>query len=244
MRLSPLIAAALVLGLAGSAHSQEWVEFASREDRFSCNFPGQPRIGQTTWTSEYGAELPARVYSAEVGQSRYSMTVVDYTGIERILTEKSKACPAGAETCRGGGATGLGYWRVDLQGAIVYASWKYLQRDAKLTHLMWNFMDLVEGQQLQLTNPDRSRSFVSIYMHENKLYMMEGTVPDGYPEPGLFQQSLGWLDEHGNGIRYTSFYLHGAPRPPFNTRTGPGGDRISAPDAAAPETQGGPGQGR
>ena len=28
-------------------------------------------------------------------------------------------------------------------------------------------------------------------MHENKLYIIEGTVPAGYPEPGLFQQSLG-----------------------------------------------------
>ncbi len=40
-----------------------------------------------------------------------------------------------------------------------------------------------------------------MYMHENKLYISEGTVPAGYPEPGLFQQSLAWLDENGNGIR-------------------------------------------
>lgn len=50
-------------------------------------------------------------------------------------------------------------------------------------------------------------------MHENKLYIVEGTVPAGYPEPGLFQQSLGWLDESGNGIRYQSLYHHGFPAP-------------------------------
>ena len=78
----------------------------------------------------------------------------------------------------------------------MYATWKLMQRPGvQVTHLMWNFMDLVDGHQLQLTNPDKSRTFASIYMHENKLYIMEGTVPDGYPEPGLFQQSLGWLDE-------------------------------------------------
>jgi hypothetical protein len=238
-----LVASVMLLSVAGSASAQEWVEFASREDRFTCNFPGQPRITQGTWTSEYGAVLPTRIYSAEVGQSKYSMTVVDYTNIEQILTKKSESCPAGAETCRGGGSTGLGYWRVDLQGAIVFAAWKYLQRDAKLTHMMWNFMDLVEGQQLQLTNPDKSRTFVSIYMHENKLYMMEGTVPDGYPEPGFFQQSLGWLDENGNGIRYSSIYLHGAPKPPVNTRGGAGATgqgRINAPGAGTPQG----GQGR
>lgn len=236
MRLALFVAAALILPLSGTAAAQEWIEFASREDRFSCNFPGQPKVSETTWTSEYGAVLPARVYGAEAGQSRYSMMVVHYRDLEKILTEKSKSCPAGAETCRGGGATGLGYWKVDLQGALVYATWKLMERPGvRVTHLMWNFMDLVNGHQLQLTNPDKSRTFASIYMHENKLYIMEGTVPDGYPEPGLFQQSLGWLDEFGNGIRYTQIYLHGAPRPPYNARQGaqPQG-RISAPDATPP----------
>jgi hypothetical protein len=253
MRLIPVVAAAIIVALAGSAHAQppspkasaslavaqsgggEWIEFASRDDRFTCNFPGEPKVSQTTWTSEYGAVLPGRVYTAAAGQSTYAMTVIDYRDVEKLLTEKSKACPAGAETCRGGAATGLGYWKVDLQGALVYATWKLMSRPGvQATHLMWNFMDLVNGHQLQLTNPDKSRTFASIYMHENKLYIMEGTVPDGYPEPGLFQQSLGWLDEGGNGIRYQAIYLHGAPPPPVNSRGGQGGfGRINAPGATA-----------
>ena len=39
-------------------------------------------------------------------------------------------------------------------------------------------------------------------MREHKLYILESTVPKGYPEPGLFQQSIRWVDKHGNGIRY------------------------------------------
>ena len=31
-------------------------------------------------------------------------------------------------------------------------------------------------------------------------------MPKGYPEPGLFQQSLGWVDKDGNGIRYQIIY--------------------------------------
>jgi hypothetical protein len=233
MRLRLMLAAVLAM-TPGLAFAQEWTEFASRDDRFSCNFPGQPRVSTTTWTSEYGAELPARVYLAENPSGRYSMTVVDYRDIERILTEKSKSCPAGAETCRGNPpSTGLGYWRVDLQGALVYATWKLMSRpDVQTTHFMWNFIDLVAGHQLHLTNPDKSRTFASIYMHEHKLYVMEGTVPDGLPEPGLFQQSLGWLDENGNGIRYSAIYLQGAPRPPIASRGGQGGfGRINAPGA-------------
>jgi hypothetical protein len=233
MRLKFILTAVMALA-AGPLFAQEWTEFASRDDRFSCNFPGQPRVFTTTWTSEYGAELPARVYVAESSSGRYSMTVVDYRDVERILTDKSKSCPAGAETCRGNPpSTGLGYWRVDLHGALVYATWKLMSRPGvQTTHFMWNFIDLVAGHQLHLTNPDKSRTFASIYMHENKLYIMEGTVPDGFPEPGLFQQSLGWLDENGNGIRYSTIYLHGAPRPPVASRGGQGGfGRINAPGA-------------
>lgn len=221
MRFMPLISTALMLSISGPVFAQEWVEFASREDRFTCNFPVQPKITETTYRSEYGADLPARVYSAAQGQSRYSMTVVDYNKAQPILTAKAKACPPGAETCQGGANTGEGYWKNDVRGAIVYASWQFMQRDAKLTHYMWNFTDLVEGHQLQLTNTrDKSRSFVSIYMHENKLYIMEGTVPAGYPEPGLFQQSLGWLDENGAGLRYQSVYSNGFPAPPRVNRAG------------------------
>jgi hypothetical protein len=158
--------------------------------------------------------------------------VVDYSPVERILTEKSKTCPVGAETCIGGNNTGLGYWKLDVQGALVHASWKFMQRDAKVTSYLWNFADLVEGHQLHLTNnADKSRTFASIYMHEGKLYIVEGTVPAGYPDPGFFQQSIGWLDENGKGIRYQSIYLHGGPKPPLLIRQGQGQGRIDAPDA-------------
>ena len=210
MSMIRAIAAVVVLSIPVAAFGQEWTEFTSPEDRFTCNFPGPPTVTETMWMSEHGAALPARIYSAASGPSRYSMTVVDYRGIEKILTEKSKSCPAGAETCRGGlGATGLGYWKIDLQGATTYALWKLLGRDVKLTHLTWNQMGMVGGDLLQFTNnADNSRTFASIYMHQNKLYIMEGTVPAGYPPPGLFQQSLGWLDEQGNSLRYQQFYLH------------------------------------
>ena len=234
MRLMPFVLAAFILSIPGPAFAQEWTEFASRDDRFTANFPGQPKITETTWVSEYGATLRGRIYSGE--RSRYSITVIDYNPVERLLTEKAKACPPGAETCSGVNDTGTGYWKNDVRGAVVYATSKLLQRPGvKLTHMMWNFMDLVSGQQLQLTNPDGSRTFASVYMHENKLLTMEGTVPAGYPEPGLFQQSLGWLDEEGNGIRYSFVYYNDPDlkKPDIRRRTPQQRDdgRINAPGA-------------
>src|SRR5262245_36488380 len=91
MRFSPLVAVTLLIWLSAAASAQEeWIEFVSKEDRFTSNFPGQPKVTQTTYMSQYGAELPARVYSAEQGKSRYSMTVVDYSQIEKILTAKAQ----------------------------------------------------------------------------------------------------------------------------------------------------------
>ena len=210
-----VLAAAICLGAASSAVAQEWTEFVSREDRFTGNFPGSPVVTEITYRSQFGADLPARVYSAARGQSRYSLTVVDYRPIEKILTEKAKSCPEGAETCRGGGSsTGAGYWKADTAGAMIFAAWQFMQRDAKVTQSIWNNIDLVEGHLLHLTNPDQSRTYVSIFMHENRLYISEGTVPAGYPEPGLFQQSLGWIDEAGNPIRYQTLYHNGFPAPP------------------------------
>jgi len=231
MRLISVGAAAFVLSLSGTAFAQEWIEFANREDRFTCNFPTQPKITETTYRSERKADLPARVYSAVQGQGRYSVTVVDYNQAQPILTEKAKKCPAGAEPCLGGRGN-EGHWKDDIRGATVYASFQLMQRDAKLTSYLSSNVDQVEGHQLQLTNnADKSRTFAGIYMHENKLYIVEATVPAGYPEPGLFQQSLGWLDENGIGLRYQSIYSNGWPAPPRVNRAGQGQGqgRIDAP---------------
>lgn len=218
MRLHRLVAAIAVVLMSRPVVAQEWTEFVSKDDRFTTNFPGAPEIKESTYTSQFGADLPARVYSATRGASRFSVTVVDYRPIEKILTEKSKSCPQGAETCLGGAnpasSTGAGYWKADVAGAMIYASWQFMKRDAVLTEFVWTNIDLVEGHLLHLTNTDKSRTYASIFMHENKLYIGEATVPAGEPEPGLFQQALGFIDEDGRSIRYRTLYHNGFPTPP------------------------------
>jgi hypothetical protein len=72
-RLVLVVAAAVLITLAaGSSEAQEWVEVASPEERFFAVFPAQPQVTETTWMSQFGAVLPARVYSVTRGQSRYS----------------------------------------------------------------------------------------------------------------------------------------------------------------------------
>jgi len=206
MRTSAIVFA-LVLSMSGSAFAQDWTEYQNNQDGFKINFPGQPKVTETTWKTQFDYTLPARVYSAERGRERYSLTVVDYNGLEPQGVARRKACPPGAEPCIGSDLSGPGFWKHDVRGAMIYASFRYIQRDAKVTHFLWSHEDLVEGLQLQLTNnADQSRTFVYISMHEMKLYVLEGTVPKGYPPPALIQQSMGYVDKDGNGIRYQTIY--------------------------------------
>ena len=175
MRLRPLLSAALVLWMCAPALAQEWKEFAFQQDRFTCNFPGDPKITDTTFMSQFGHRLPARVYSVELSPNhKYSATVVDYSNITQLGLEKQKACPAGSEACRGGSgapgnSTGPGYSKADKAGAVTYATWLFMQRDAKVTHLLWTNISLVEGHQIRLLNEDKSLTAASVFMHEDKL---------------------------------------------------------------------------
>jgi hypothetical protein len=235
------LAIAMLLGLGSASRAQEWIEYQNNEDGFKVNFPGDPKITDMPWVTEQGYIIPARVYSGEMGGGKYSMTVVDYTVIERLGMDRSSKCPVGAETCQGQPAgqlriaIGPGYATQEIRDALVFASFKYLQREgAKLTEYLWNWEDLVEGHQIHLTNADGSRTNLFIAMHENKLYILDATVPKGYPEPGLFQQSLGWVDKQGRGIRYQAIYvneIHGLRVDPPPPLAGGGGAAPPPPPA-------------
>ena len=237
MRMTALVLA-LLLSITAPAAAQEWELYQSLEDTFEVNFPGTPTIIETTYTTVLDYVLPARVYSAERGPGRYTMTVVDYTGLEALGIARSETCEAGNAQCRknNNGNIGNGYWIHDARSAMMWATSKLVRAAAEVTLLSWEWQDMVEGHALNLTNDDGSRTFAYVAMHENKLYIMEGTVPRGYPEPGLFQQSLGWIDGEGNGVRYETLYsntYHGMgiyPKP----NPGGGGGRGAGAGAAAP----------
>jgi hypothetical protein len=194
----------LALLAAGPASAQEFIDYQNSEDGFAVNFPGEPQVTTSTWKSLFDYELPARVYSANRGPERYTVTVVDYTGLEQLGIERSKRCEPGNAQCRpNAGVMGPGYWQHDMRATIMFATSKFVLREgAKVTQIGWEWQEMVEGNFLQLTNADKSRSFVWITMHEKKLYIAEATVPAGRPEPGLFQQSWSFIDPAGNRIRY------------------------------------------
>jgi hypothetical protein len=206
MRLIPLAPAALILCISAPAAAQDWIEYTSRADFFTVNFPAQPKVRDITYTTEYRIDLPERVHSYDDGATHFSVTVVDYANVQKIHAERVKGCTGYPDTC------GNPYV-AELRGAMDFAAWNFIKRDAKVTYYAYANTDRIEGRRIQLLNPDRSRTFAAIHMHENRLYILEATVPAGAAPPGLFQQSLGFLDKDGKRVRYDTIYANSYPAP-------------------------------
>jgi hypothetical protein len=207
MRLIPLTAAALILFTCEPATAQNWREFTSQKDFFIVNFPGEPTVKDVTYPTEFGINLPGRVYSVEDGSGRYSITVVDYAAGERIHADRVRNCQGYPDTC-------TNRWMNDLRGALDYAVSKYIQQNGRVTYYAFADSDRVEGRRVQLTNADESRTFVAIYMHRNRLYVLDGTVSPSAPPPALFQQNFGFFDEEGVRVRYRTLYSNLYQAPP------------------------------
>lgn len=215
MRLVLLMSAALILSASWPASAQDWTEYVSREDFFSVSFPGEPMVEDITYAGEYRISLPGRVHSLENRRGDYSVTVVNYADAVEIHQERIKACTAAGgdgDSCQDDGPE-------EVRGAIVYASWNFINRDGvEVTHYAHYNSDRVEGHEIHLTNADQSRTFAVVHMHEDRLYILEATVPRGAPAPGLFQVSLRFLDDEWNAVRYqwvgTQLYSNGYPPPP------------------------------
>jgi hypothetical protein len=215
---------ALLLSAPGLALAQEeWEVFVTSQDSFTVNFPGKPKVADITWKSQLGFTLPGRVYSAEKGKERYSVTVVDYRPLEEQGIARWKACPPGNAQCRDGGATiGPAYWKQDERGAIAFAIAKYLKNPSyEVTDYAWDWQDMVEGYHLQLKGGGM-RTLVYVAMHDRKLFVLEAVSPESFPEPGLFTHSMGYLDKDGKRIRYTETVYSGSyhglgvyPRPQY-----------------------------
>jgi hypothetical protein len=226
MRFIRPILAAFVFCLADPAGAQDWARFVSTEDGFSANYPGQPKVVATTYSSEYRQSLPANVYLAADPLGHYTTTVVDYRGLEKMHADRAAACLAAKGANQQDGDTCQNNFRVDVAGATDHAVWNYIRREGvKITHYMFYFVELVSGRLIQMTNADKSRTFAAVHQHAGRLYIHEATVRPGMPDPILFMQSLAWADAKGLAIRYRTIYTEGYGEwrfphepPPFTVR--------------------------
>ena len=168
------VAVALALVLAPAASAQEWIEFVERTDRFSINFPGQPSVRDITYDAQRGSDKPGRVYTVQDGPRRYSVTVVDFANSITI----------------------------EAMGTVAWEAWNFRKRGGVVTYDAHAQVDRIEGHQMHITNPDGTVSFIGLYFHARRLYVLEARVPPESPGAVHFQQSLMILDADGQRIRY------------------------------------------
>tara|TARA_B100000029_G_scaffold516770_1_gene633929 strand:- start:3758 stop:4423 length:666 start_codon:yes stop_codon:yes gene_type:complete len=189
-----LLSLVIQIFLASHVIAQGWIEFVDDIDSFGVNFPGQPEIEEFSYISEFNAVFPGRTYTAEAGNNHYSVTVVDFSDAARIH-ESMDRTEAGS---------GPSNWLYDQRASVARAARQFREREGEVTYDAWSHIDRVEGLQLQLSNSDGSRTFAGIYLNGNvdRLYVLEATVDARSPSPGLFQQSLHFLDDGGERIRY------------------------------------------
>jgi hypothetical protein len=205
--------------------AQDWTEYVNKEDRFSIPAPGQPTVETITWDSEYRAKYPGRVYKWAQGDNRYSVTVVDYSDAEKIHAAIDHVAYVG----------GVGYWVIDIAASVAQAARMFREKPGvKVTYDAFHYINLITGHMLQLTNPDASRSYVAIYLHENRLYVLDATVAKGQPPPLIFQQSMAILGPDGNPVRYRSLYYNRFPERQLGGR-GAGGGGGAQPQGGQPQ---------
>ena len=237
MRLIPLLSAALVLlcpgyvvAQSGFAQGQEAITYTSKTDYFQIDFPTEPKVQEITYSTEYRITLPGRVYTSEVGRNRYTVTVIDYRNAVNIHLARNAKCISEAGADRPGltaqqrrdliGDLCQDDGPEEMHGAIMYATWNFIQKAAKVTHLADYNLDQVQGNEIHVINPDESRTYAVIHMHENRVYIASATVPKGAPPSNWFQINMRFLDDQFNPVRYqpvgdgVQIYANGYPKPP------------------------------
>jgi len=179
MNVLKLVPAALLLFFANTASAQNWFEYQNLDDLFSVNFPEEPTVSETPYTSEYDSPFVARKYSASDGNVEYMVTVVNM--------ENSARDPGRRGT----------EWR----GAIGFHATK-LRHTGEVTYDAYGEINVIPGHQLQITLPDGRRNFANLHFHGHRLYIIEAIAPADLPPPALFQASFAVVDEEGNSLRY------------------------------------------
>ena len=196
MRFSRVISVVSSLLFCGNVFAQGWVEYASTTDGFRIQTPGEFEVEEIDYPSEYGVVFPARLYSYEKDGNRYAVTVVDYRDSQRLHEERIKALndvylPV--------------YGEVEVRGAIAYAASNLRKRCGEVTYDAYHYVNRVDGHQLQIVHPDQTRTYAAIYLRESRLYILDATITPGTPPAGMFQQSLEFIDEDCETIRYRHF---------------------------------------
>lgn len=163
--------AALAL-MAATPAVAEWIEYKNPMEAFMVNFPAEPKVTNITYKTESGVSVPAKVFSAEEGPGRFSVTVVDMSSAEK-----------------------------DEANAMLHAAAQMRPKGTvKFDYL--SELDGIHGHQLSMIMPNGDQYQVQLFMYhqEHRLYIAEGTVPANARPPALFWTALAMIHADGSVV--------------------------------------------
>jgi len=177
MRFVSLIPAAVAVCLSSAVYAQAWSEYVNREEFFTVNFPGDPKVTEMPYKTEKGTALKAKVFTAtapagSITAGRYAMTVVDYASAP---TELATAVAEAAKAYRAKGNP-----TYDDTGNV----------------------DRIKTQRQTIETSNMTYIMTEILAHGTRLYIVEAETGMNVPPPAQFQASVQILDEAGERIRY------------------------------------------
>ena len=197
MRLLRFLSLASILLFSGSALAQRWAPFTDEDGKFRIMAPGGTfDIETVDFETEYGIVVPAKVHKAVTDQGAFTLTVVDYTDSLELHAKRLEELD--------GIYLGV-YGEVDVRGSVAFAARGIRERAQSVEYDNYHYIGRLDGHQLHTTNPDGTRTYAGLYLLESRLYIIEARVNPGSPPGGMFQQSLEFIDEDGNGIFFDSF---------------------------------------
>ena len=172
MRFVSLIPAALALTFAAPAYAQNWDEYTDREQHFTVNFPGDPKVESITYKTRKGTAFPGKVYTAKDARGgEYKITVVTYGDSPEIHSAIGEA--GNAERAKGD----VRFDAVEHQNNMM-------------------------SQRVSVAMPNGRFLLAEALEDHGRLFIMEADTPPKMPPPSQFQASLQVLDDMGVAIRY------------------------------------------
>ena len=153
-----------LLLLAGPAAAKDWMEYAYPDHSFTVAFPAEPRIESATYQGSDGSAFEARVYSVTLDGSLFKLTVVE---LPQSLTNGD---------------------------ALVTQAVKALTDGNQIKLDIPHRIRSVYGRQLAVARSDGSFTYVAVFFHKKRLYLLEGIAPvaggQADVDAMIFHQSL------------------------------------------------------
>jgi hypothetical protein len=151
---------------SASAGAQGWKEYEYPNEGFTAAFPADPKVETASYRAPGGRLVEARVYSVVREGGAFKVTIADLSDTE--MSEGNIMAYAVLMLSRGG----------EVKIDIPHSTRRII------------------GRQASIDGVDGSQTYASVFFHNRRLYLIEGTVPAGGSNAdGIrFQQSFDFTD--------------------------------------------------